>query len=170
MSKGLIILYVAQVPSCLFSNVLKWVEGFELQVRWCVTTKIPHFKIYPNTVWLPQFPHCHVSLWPVPALLSLLPLPFHLCVPNEGLCDAGQGCKGDSSGLGQIISVLCHGQCLSKGDRKKGLSLCASPIQWQEPSTGHCNEIWGIMGEPVPGPIDASAKAAFNLLWVGLDC
>lgn len=103
------------------------------------------------------------------------PFPFPFAISSVcarwGLCDAERGHKGDSSGLGQIISVLCHGQgsACPRG-QGKGLSLCASPIQCRGPSAGHCNEVWGTLGEPVPGPIDASAKAAFNLLLVGLDC
>lgn len=146
VSKGLLALHAAQVPSHLLSNALKCVEAFELQVWWCVATKPPHFKIYLNTVLFPQLPHSHVSLWAVPALLSLLPLPFHLCVPSEGFAMLDKATKVTN------ISVLCHGCAGPRGtgEKQKGLCLCASPIQWQGPRTVPPMS-FGV-GEPVQKP------------------
>lgn len=93
----------------------------------------PHLKIYTNTVWLPQLPHCHCLPLGSPSPPFASPFAFSSVCAQRGLCNAGWGHKGDSSGLGQIISVLCHGQCLSKVDRKKGCAFVPAPFSDRNP-------------------------------------
>lgn len=117
------------MPPLLFSNTLKCMEAFELQVWLCVPAKILHFKIHYNTVWLPQLPHCHVSHWAFPALLSLFPLPFHFArvkswCASWGLCHARWGCKEDSClvwGKSFLCCVMVHGKAVKQGGGKIGL-------------------------------------------------